>query len=158
MDIIENYSTTVVTIFQNVVKDYERDLERIKEIEDELQDLYHEIELSPSKNMYLGYLLYKRIRELRIERRRCKDETELMKETYEFFKSQQGQGFKNKMQQLQGSARKLRDVQEKRTYKPRVRDDLTIEGMTSSEHAAFEEMMKEFKETKVTMKNGKFRK
>ena len=108
--------------------------------------------------MYLGYLLYKRIRELRIERRRCKDETELMKETYEFFKSQQGQGFKNKMQQLQGSARKLRDVQEKRTYKPRVRDDLTIEGMTSSEHAAFEEMMKEFKETKVTMKNGKFRK
>ena len=36
MDIIENYSTTVVTIFQNVVKDYERDLERIKEIEDEL--------------------------------------------------------------------------------------------------------------------------
>ena len=158
MDIIENYSTTVVTIFQNVVKDYERDLERIKEIEDELQDLYHEIELSPSKNMYLGYLLYKRIRELRIERRRCKDETELMKETYEFFKSQQGQGFKNKMQQLQGSARKLRDIQEKRTYKPRVRDDLTIEGMTSSEHAAFEEMMKEFKETKVTMKNGKFRK
>lgn len=158
MDIIENYSTTVVTIFQNVVKDYERDLERIKEIEDELQDLYHEIELSPSKNMYLGYLLYRRIRELRIERRRCKDETELMKETYEFFKSQQGQSFKNKMQQLQGSARKLRDVQEKRTYKPRIRDDLTIEGLTSSEHASFEDMMREFKETKVSIKNGKLRK
>lgn len=158
MDIIENYSTTVVTIFQNVVKDYERDLERIKEIEDELQDLYHEIELSPSKNMYLGYLLYRRIRELRIERRRCKDETELMKETYEFFKSQQGQNFKNKMQQLQGSARKLRDVQEKRTYKPRVRDDLTIEGLTSTKHDPFEEMLRDFKETKVTMKGGKLRK
>lgn len=157
MDIIENYSTTVVTIFQNVVKDYERDLERIKEIEDELQDLYHEIELSPSKNMYLGYLLYRRIRELRIERRRCKDETELMKETYEFFKSQQGQSFKNKMQQLQGSARKLRDVQEKRTYKPRVRDDLTIEGLTSTKHDPFEEMLRDFKETKVTMKGGKLR-
>ena len=158
MDIIENYSTTVVTIFQNVVKDYERDLERIKEIEDELQDLYHEIELSPSKNMYLGYLLYRRIRELRIERRKCKEETELMKETYEFFKSQQGQSFKNKMQQLQGSARKLRDVQEKRTYKPRVRDDLTIEGLTSTKHDPFEEMLRDFKETKVTMNGGKLRK
>lgn len=158
MDIIENYSTTVVTIFQNVVKDYERDLERIKEIEDELQDIFHEIELSPSKNMYAGYLLYKRVRELRIERRRCKEEAEIMKETYEFFKSQQGQGFKNKMQQLQGSARKLRDIQEKRTYKPRQRDDLTIEGLTSSEHASFEDMMREFKETKVSMKKGKMRK
>ena len=158
MDIIENYSTTVVTIFQNVVKDYERDLDRIKEIEDELQDIFHEIELSPSKNMYAGYLLYKRVRELRIERRRCKEEAEIMKETYEFFKSQQGQGFKNKMQQLQGSARKLRDIQEKRTYKPRQRDDLTIEGLTSSEHASFEDMMREFKETKVSMKKGKMRK
>lgn len=158
MDIIENYSTTIVTIYQNVVKDYERDLERIKEIEDELQDIFHEIELSPSKNMYAGYLLYKRVRELRIERRRCKEEAELMKETYEFFKSQQGQGFKNKMQQLQGSARKLRDIQEKRTYKPRQRGDLTIEGFTSSEHASFEDMMKEFKETKVSIKNGKMRK
>lgn len=158
MDIIENYSTTVVTIFQNVVKDYERDLERIKEIEDELQDIFHEIELSPSKNMYAGYLLYKRVRELRIERRRCKEEAELMKETYEFFKSQQGQGFKNKMQQLQGNARKIRNVQEQRTYKPRQRDDLTIEGLTSSEHASFEDMMREFKETKVSMKKGKMRK
>jgi hypothetical protein len=35
---------------------------------------------------------------------------------------------------------------------------LTIEGLTSSEHAAFEEMMKDFKETKVSIKNGKMRK
>lgn len=158
MNIIENYSTTMVTIYQNVIKDYERDLERIKEIEDELQDIYHEVELSPSKNMYAGYLFYKRIRELRIERRRCKEQTEIMKETYEFFKSQQGQNFKTKIQQLQGSAKKLRDAQEKRTYKPRQRDDLTIEGMTSSEHASFEDMMKEFNKNKAYMKSGKLRK
>lgn len=158
MDIIENYSTTIVTIFQNVIRDYERNLERIKEIQDELQDIEHEIELSPSKNMYAGYLLYRRIRELRIERRRCKEEVELMKETYEFFKSQQGQGFKNKMQNLQGNARKLRDIQEKRTYKPRQRNDLTIEGLTSNEHAAFERMLQDFSETKVSIKNGKMRK
>ena len=158
MDIIENYSTTIVTIYQNVVNDYERDLERIEEIQGELQDILHEIELSSPKDMYNGWLLYKRIRELRIERRRCKEQTELMKETYEFFKSQQGQSFKTKMQQLQSNAAKLRNVQEQRTYKPRQRDDLTIEGQTSSEYKSFEDMMKEFKETKVSMKNGKLRK
>jgi hypothetical protein len=158
MNIVENYATTVVTIFQNVVKDYERDLERIEEIQDELQDIMHEIELSAGKDMYSGYLLYKRIRELRIERRRCKEQTELMKETYEYFKSQQGQAFKNKLQQLQGNAAKVRKTQESRTYTPRQRDDLTIEGMTSSEQKSFEDMMNEFKKTKVSIKNGKLRK
>ena len=158
MDIIENYSTTIVTIYQNVLKDYERDLERIEEIQGELQDIMHEIELSSPKDMYNGWLLYKRIRELRIERRRCKEQTELMKEAYDFFKSQQGQSFKNKMQQLQSNAAKLRKTQESRTYTPRQRNDLTIGGMTSSEQKSFEEMMKEFKETKISMKNGKLRK
>lgn len=158
MNIVENYSTTIVTIYQNVVKDYERDLARIEEIQDELQDIMHEIELSAGKDMYSGYLLYKRIRELRIERRRCKEQTELMKETYEYFKSQQGQAFKNKLQQLQGNAAKLRKTQESRTYIPRQRDDLTIKGMTSSEQRSFEDMLKEFNRTKVTVKSGKLRK
>ena len=158
MNIIENYSTTLVTIYQNVIRDYEKGLERLDEIQGEIQDVLHEVELSPPKNMYLGYLLYKRLRELRIERRRLKEETELMKETYDYFKGQQGQAFKTRMQQLQGNAAKLRKTQESRTYRPRQRDDLTIEGMTSSEHASFEDMMKKFNETKVTTKNGKLRK
>lgn len=158
MNIIENYSTTLITIYQNVIKDYENGLERINEIHDELQDIFHEIELSPNKNMYDGYLFYKRIKELRVERRRLKEETELMKDTYEYFKSQHGQSFKGKMQQLQGNAAKLRKTQESRTYTPRQRGDLTIEGMTSSEQASFEDMMKEFNKTKVSKKNGKLRK
>ena len=158
MNIIENYSTTIVSIFQNTIRDYEMGLERIEQIQDELQDIFHEIELSPNKNMYEGYLLYKRIKELRVERRRCKEETELMKDTYEYFKGQQGQAFKNKMQQLQGNAAKLRKTQEGRTYKPRQRTDLTIEGLTSSEHASFEDMMKEFNKTKITSSKGKLRK
>lgn len=158
MNIIENYSTTIVSIFQNTIRDYEMGLERIEQIQDELQDVFHEIELSPNKNMYDGYLLYKRIKELRVERRQLKEETELMKDTYEYFKGQQGQAFKNKMQQLQGSAAKLRKTQESRTYKPRQRTDLTIEGLTSSEHRSFEDMMKKFNETKITKSNGKLRK
>lgn len=158
MNIVTNYSTTIVSIFHDVVKNYERNEEDIKRIEGELNDLVHEIELSSSKDMYQGWLLYKQIRDLRIERRRCKEENELLKEMYEFFSTQQGQTFKNKIQQIQGSAAKLRETQERRTYKPRQRDDLTCTGQTSTAHKPFEDMLKDFNKTKVSVQNGKLRK
>lgn len=158
VNIVNNYSSTMVQIVQDVIKNYERNEDRIKCIEEELNDLNHEIELTPSKNMYSGYLLYKSIRELRIERRCCKEENELMKDMYEYFKGQQGQAFKNKIQQIQSNAAKLREVQERRTYTPRQRNDLTCTDQTSTAHKPFEQMLKDFNKTKTTIKNGKLRK
>jgi hypothetical protein len=148
----------MVQIVQDVIKNYERNEDRIRCIEEELNDLNHEIELTPSKNMYSGYLLYKSIRELRIERRRCKEENELMKDMYEYFKGQQGQAFKNKIQSIQSNAAKLREVQEHRTYTPRQRNDLTCTEQTSTAHKPFQEMLDEFNKNKAYMKNGKLRK
>lgn len=158
MNIVDNYSTTIVSIYQSVIQNYERDLKDIKRIEEELNDIFHEIELSSAKDMYSGYLMYRSIRELRIERRRCKEEVELLKDMYEYFKSKQGQEFKNKIQQLQGDAARLRKVQGQRTYKPRQRDDLTIEGQTSNEQKSFEQMISEFNKNKAYMRGGKTRK
>ena len=155
---MNNYCSTIITIYQNVIQNYERDIDDIKRIEGELNDIMHEIELTNSKDMYHGYLLYKQIRELRIERRRCKEEVELLKDTYDYFNSQQGQTFKNKIQQLQGGAAKLREVQEHRTYTPRQRNDLTCTEQTSTAHKPFEEMLKEFNKTKVSSQKGKLRK
>lgn len=157
-NIVNTYCSTMVTITADVVKNYERNMENIKRIEDELNDINHEIELSSPKDLYKGWLMYKTIRDLRIERRRCKEENELMKDMYEYFKSQQGQAFKSKIQQIQGNTAKLREVQERRTYKPRQRDDLTCTGETSTAHKPFEEMLREFKQTKVTTQGGKLRK
>lgn len=158
VNIVNNYSSTMVQIVQDVIKNYERNEDRIKCIEEELNDLNHEIELTPSKNMYSGYLLYKSIRELRIERRCCKEENELMKDMYEYFKGQQGQAFKNKIQQIQSNAAKLREVQERRTYTPRQRNDLTCTDQTSTAHKPFQEMLDEFNKNKAYMKGGKLRK
>ena len=158
MNIMNNYCSTIITIYQNVIQNYERDLDDIKRIEGELNDIMHEIELTNSKDMYHGYLLYKQIRELRIERRRCKEEVELLKDTYDYFNSQQGQAFKNKIQQLQGGAAKLREVQEHRTYTPRQRNDLTCTDQTSTAHKPFQEMLNEFNRDKAYIKNGKLRK
>ena len=157
-NIINNYSSTIISIFQNVIKTYENNIEVIKQTEGELTDIEHEIELSNPKNARDGYKLYKELREIRIRRRVAKDENQILKDTYEYFKSQQGQAFKNKIQQLQSNAAKLCETQEHRTYTPRQRDDLTCTNQTSTAHRPFEEMLKEFKETKVSSQKGKLRK
>jgi len=157
-NIVNNYSSTIITIFQDVVKNYERNLEIIKQTEAELNDLYHEAELSSPTDMYQGYLVYKAIRETRIRRRTAKEENELLKDMYDYLTSQQGQAFKSKIQSLQGNSVKLRTTQENRTYQPRQRSDLTITNQHSTANKPFEDMLKDFNKTKVTMKGGKLRK
>ena len=52
MNIVNNYSSTMVQIYKDVITNYERNLENIKRIEDELNDLNHEAELGEPKDMY----------------------------------------------------------------------------------------------------------
>ena len=157
-NIVNNYCSTVVTIFQDVKKNYENNIEIIKQAEDELNDLYHECELADPKDMYKGYLVYKAIREVRIRRRNAKQENEILKDMYDYLNSPAGQTFKTKMQSIQGSAVKIQTAQESRTYQPRQRNDLTITDKHSTATKPFEQMLKDFNQTKVTMQNGKLRK
>ena len=157
-NIVNNYSSTIITIYQDVIKTYENNQKTIKEIEEELNDVNHEIELSAPKDMYKGYLMYKTVRELRQHRRQCKDENALLKDMYEFLKGQQGQQFKSKIQQIQGGSSKVYESQERRTYVPRQRSDLTITGQTCVANKPFEELLKDFNAIKISIKNGKLRK
>lgn len=157
-NIVNNYSTTIVTIFQDVIKTYEKNIEIIKQTEDEINDINHECELSKPKDMYSGYLMYKTIRELRQRRRTAKNENELLQDMYDFMKSTQAQQFKSKIQSIQGCSAKVYDAQEHRVYVPRQRNDLTITNKTCETHKPFEELLADFKKTKVTTQNGKLRK
>lgn len=157
-NIVNNYSSTIITIFQDVKKNFENNQEIIKQAEAELNDLYHEAELSEPKDMYKGYLIYKAIRETRIRRRKAKEENEILKEIYEYFNTQPCQAFKTKIQSIQGSAAKIRSTQESRTYQPRQRSDLTITDKTSTAHKPFEEMLADFNKEKAYMRGGKLRK
>lgn len=157
-NIVNNYSSTIITIFQEVIKTYERNIEIIKQTEDELNDLYHEAELSSPKDMYQGYLVYKAIRETRIRRRTAKEENELLHDIYDYFKGQTGQAFKSTIQSIQGNSVKLRATQERRTYQPRQRNDLTITNQHSTANKPFEEMLKDFNKIKITNHKGKLRK
>lgn len=156
--IVVDYSTNIIDIFNDVVKRYQTNLEIIKQTEDELNDINHEIELSSPKDMYHGYLMYKTLRELRIRRRQAKDENDVLYEMYCYITSQNGIEVKTKMQKLQGHAVDTERKLNNRSYCPRQRSDLTITDVSPVSNKPFEQLMKEFKETKVTTKNGKLRK
>ena len=158
-NITEQYSSTIISIYNDVVKKYESNVELIKQLEEELNDLNHEIELSPAKDMYKGYLLYKEIRDVRNRRRTAKDENSLLQDMYDFLKSPQGQSVKSKFQQIQGNSVKTYDAQNRRTYVPRQRNDLTITGHVATVNKPFEDMLSDFmKDNKVTKQKGKLRK
>lgn len=157
-NIVNNYCSTVVTIYQDVKKNYENNIEIIKQSEEELNDLYHECELADPKDMYKGWKMYKAIRDTRIRRRQAKQENEILKDMYDYLCSPAGQTFKTKMQSIQGSAVKIQNAQESRTYQPRQRNDLTITDKHSTATKPFEEMLKDFNQTKVSVQNGKLRK
>ena len=156
-NIVNNFASTIVTIYKDVVERFEDNLKVIKQSEDELNDLYHEIELANPKDMYKGYLVYKEIREVRIRRRTAKEENELLKDMYDYFMSQNGQTFKSKIQSIQGNSVKIRNAQEQRTYQPRQRSDLTITNKHVVANKPFEEMLSEFNKNKPYMSGGKMR-
>ena len=158
-NIANNYATTIITIFKDVVERYENNAATIKQTEGELQDVLHEIELGKPQDLYGGYKLYKQIKELRMTRRQAKDENALLESMYNYCKSQVGQDVKHKMQAIQSNSAKEYDYQQKRTYAPRQRDDLSIEGKTCQTKQPFEDMMRDFKKNnKVSMQGGKLRK
>lgn len=157
-NIVVEYSTNIINIFNDVEKRYESNLEIIKQTEDEINDINHEIELSSPKDMYHGYLLYKTLRDLRVKRRKAKDENDILYEMYCYITSQNGIEVKTKMQKLQGHAVETERKLDNRSYCPRQRSDLTITDVPPVSNKPFEQLMKEFKETKVTTKKGKLRK
>lgn len=157
-NIINNYASNIIQIWTDVIRQYESNQAIIKQTEGELNDLYHEIELGKAQDMYHGYLLYKAVKELRMKRRKAKDENELLAEFYDYAKSATGQQVKGKIQSIQGNSVKVYEAQSRRTYQPRQRSDLTITGKTCETNRPFEELLKDFKKNKVTMQGGKLRK
>ena len=157
-NIVNNYCSTLIQIATDVVKRYEDNEAIIKQTEEEINDVNHEIELGKDQDLYGGWKLYKQIRDLRIKRRQAKDENALLKDMYEYIKSQQGQNFKSKIQSIQGNSAKVYDAQNKRTYNPRQRNDLTITEKTCEVNRPFEDMLKDWKKDRAYMQGGKLRK
>lgn len=71
---------------REMISRYEGNKERFSELENEMQDLLHYIEMAGDKNANIGYKLYKRLAEIRRKRRACQNEIDLLQPIYDNFK------------------------------------------------------------------------
>lgn len=70
---------------REMISRYESDKDRLVELENEMQDILHYIELSGDKDIQAGFKLYKKLAIVRRERRDCKNEMDLLQPVYDAF-------------------------------------------------------------------------
>ena len=87
-NIIDRYATTITQIYDSVASAYRANETELEQVNEEINDLLHEIELGKPKNAREGYAVYKELREARQRRRKAKDENELLNELHTYLQSQ----------------------------------------------------------------------
>ena len=106
-----------VSDIRGMMAKYEFNRGRITEIEAELLDLEHYMEISSFKTVPNGYKLYRKMAELRRERRACKNENDLLQPIYEYFHATEVLG---KLGRVQGECAKAKEAIDNRTYMVRT--------------------------------------
>ena len=108
---------------QEMLAQYEFNRNRISELEAQMQDLLHYIELTGDKNANAGFKLYRQMRYIRRERRACKNELDLLQPVYDAFYDT---GLLNRLADVQGKCNALKLNIDGRNYA--VRTDI-LEGL-----------------------------
>ena len=98
-----------------VVSRYEENLRLVSVYDKETQDVLHYIELHQNMNAADGNAMYKKLREIRRNRRQCKNEIDLLDPVYQFFKSQAGD-MVSQLTSVQGRCKQLKTVIDGRQY------------------------------------------
>lgn len=111
-----------VSNIKAMISKYEYNIQRISEIENETQDLLHYIEMAPNKTVSGGYKLYRKLADLRRERRACKNENDLLQPVYEHFHATE---VLNKLGIVQGACRGMKGTIDDRVYT--IRTDILDE-------------------------------
>lgn len=96
---------------------YEYNSNRLSELDQQMQDLLHYIELSGDKSANTGYKLYKQIALVRRERRACKNEMDILQPLYDTFNDYV---LLNKLSEVQGKCRAIKRQVEARAYTVRT--------------------------------------
>ena len=118
----EDTIRTFVGDIRDMLGRFESNKARIFEIEAELNDLEHYMEIGNFKNVPEGYKLYRRLAELRRERRASKNENDLLAPIWEYFHATE---VLNRLTKVQGDCAKLQETIDSRTYA--VRTDILDE-------------------------------
>lgn len=117
-----------LTQFLNFIRDSSTNLDQqnliVKECDKETQDLLHQIELGPCKDRQK---FCTQLAHVRRKRRLAKDYIAIHEELVSQFNNPDGKKMLRSLEQILGTMRKNeREIAAQRAYRPRVRQDLTI--------------------------------
>lgn len=118
---VEQSLLAVREVYVNSMKRCKSNEEELKKIDEEIQDLLHVIELS-NFNARDGYKLAKELQKARKERRRIKDEIELLAPLKELIFNQKPS--EKSIGKVLGDIRNIKVKHQNRNYRFRVRSDL----------------------------------
>ncbi|MEK4305878.1 hypothetical protein [Oceanobacillus sp. FSL K6-0251] len=118
---IEQTTIIIRDAIRDIPKQYNANADRIRELERERIDLLHLIELV-DLNAREGYKVYKELQSLQKERRKMKDENELLKHVIQSFSNMKGQ--LKHLDKAIGDIRNEKINLDKRSYRCRSRKDL----------------------------------
>ena len=119
---IEEAIKSVRDVYVNLPRRYEQLEQELKKLDMETQDLLHLMELK-NLNLYQGFMTYKDLQRVRQERRKVKDEMEMLEPVLELNKYA-GKPVEKYLNKHLGEVRKVALSQQGRSYRMRVRDDL----------------------------------
>lgn len=105
------------SFIRQVISRYDNDRNRLSELEAEMQDVLHYTEMSKSKDVLNGYKIYKKLCEIRRERRACKNEIDLLQPIYEMF---HGTKELDQLARLQGTCKQIKKTIANKGYSVRT--------------------------------------
>lgn len=121
MENIVNSLESVRDIFITYPERYENAREELSNVDVEIQDVLHAIELGSLDAVGMSRM-YKEIQRLRQERRRLKDEIEVLREIQ--FLGTKKKPTNHQINTAIGQVQSVRSKQDNRTYTMRIRKDL----------------------------------
>jgi len=113
----ENTIKSFVASVKSMVAKYECNRERIGQIEAQLNDLKHYVEIGKNKAVPGGYGLYRKQAELLRERRQCKYENDLLQPVWDHFHATE---VLPKLAMVQGECTKIKTAIDNRVYTART--------------------------------------
>ena len=111
--VIQNFCASI----KDMLARYNYDKEQYSKLENEMQDVLHYVEMDSDKNANTGYKIYKKLAEVRRERRMCKNELDLLQPIYDAFN---GTTTLSYLGNVLGSVRTARSMIDNRAYTVRT--------------------------------------
>ncbi len=110
----EEQIRSFLSFARNAILRYEENQRMIETYQQQTQDILHKIELSENMDGPGGFRMYKLLRNVRRERRKCKNECDLLKPVYDYLQAHPE--MEGQMAQIQGKCRTLKAGIDGRQY------------------------------------------